>query len=1401
MIKYNNYIQLSPHYESVVDLDAEERNPNLWQEYIVHEDMRDAVDKICQSIKEETKDARRSFWIHGAYGTGKSYAAIVLKHLFEDSIPNIETFLSKQMLQKYRSQFIALREKGDYLVVWKSGCQNIRSGLHLMMEMEMAIRDRLLKKYRDKAYFGKNSLINSVHDCIQDPAINWQNIFNDHAYGLCDDFSSFAELYQTIMNNDLEATERIAKIMTNKGFALFKTVESFQDWLADIIKGNHLSETGIVFIWDEFTEFLRNCGDDNVLQPLSEYCKQQPFFMCLIVHRDPGWVDQLGKETYDRILHRYHELEFHISESAAYDLIGDSIIVRPGMKDQWDEIKGNLLKSLNKNIIDFDDLELGNTRERIKQLCPIHPMTLSLLARVAQNYGASQRTLFRFMKDPSEAEENVGFIYYINNNGPDDWRWLTPDYLWDYFFTRDSDVKEFNAEARQCYQLFEKHKDLLSRNDIALHVFKAAILLMSVMTTSKTALKSRANQGRVAATKKCLYLCFSGQLLPKEIDGYLEQFEDNEILRLDKQSNGDARLELPYTGKSDIVEVRLAEKRKNNTRKLLLKKDGLFSKALEDKLWDNNDPTEKRMNIAVCDPEKGQLGQRLAELKNDLEKKPYKIGLLMVVISEAKQFAALQADLKQQAMDDTTSRLIICMAKNPLEDKLLEDWYVAITHGELANEEGKKSTHDQYQNQAEEILQTWAETTAGDQMVAFYQDVEFNNIYGKNDLIRKIKKNIIFEIFTAAPELVVEVNTAYKTAQEKAITAAIKREMEKSAQINNILNAFKNAGVWEIDSIDKLVKCDDTAQAKVIATLATLIQGELAKGVKIRLDDLWLTLQKPPYGYYDNMVTGALLGFVFGYYVNGDFNWIDDSNNPFILTDQHLTSMITKLCKGKAINHTLCSGSEIWHKFRDYIKAIFKLSVDESANEDQARKYVREKIINAGTPFWVLKYLPLKEFGSYEDKEIGEKLIDSLSDFIANRNEQEEVMDKIINYFTGRGRLRKTITDAFANEIIRLKAFHDFLVEKLPELQTIIDELKLSDHDIYVDIKRSMQQAIYLWEEPQVVENLNRLYQEYKLIVILNNALGQNEKSISDLANTLKNCFSLMKIPGTVIEGFNLDWTEALKVLHQISLGQWNSYNDDQKRNYLSVLSEKAKEAWQYVNSSKLLLELFMKETNRNWSNEELNRIYGQLKAVPYASLEVNFSETVKKLEGQIEFERNKVLLSEYWVKKSGTSTIEDWCKTQTTPIQWVVKEEQLPYFSTVKAIQDGTGVDNLDLCNAIQFLENQELGFLKEHNNFETYFVQQIDEAYRDILIESKEDILKHIRVELGSNVYQWQYKVGYINKIVKRFAIEKMKREKLTQAKQQVVKMDESILKSLVETLLEEHPEFCELFIAGRP
>ena len=438
--------------------------------------MKVAIEKICESFKMEDLDKRRSFWIHGTYGTGKSYAAIVLKHLFTDSIANIEDFFDrKEKITPYKKKFLSIRNKGkgEFLVVWKSGCTGIVTGLQLMMEMEMSIRQALQDRFGEDAYYGRNSLIEEAKRIINDEDINWASLFNSPVYRL-GDYGTLEDFKAEVMGGDRDACNIVARICRDKGFAMFASVENFKDWIEDVIVGNHLTDKGIVFIWDEFTDFIRKNGDDNVLQQLSEYCKQQPFYMFLIVHVDTSWVSALGEETYERIMHRYHELEFHITEAAAYEMIGETIVARKGVEENWKSKRKELVKDI---IGEFDEVSYGLKEDQLQSLCPIHPMTLSLLTKVSENFAASSRTLFSFMKDQAKADKNVGFLYFINTCGPDDWSWLTVDYLWDYFFTTESDIRSFSSEARRAFQLYESKKELVEADEYTLRVFKGALLL------------------------------------------------------------------------------------------------------------------------------------------------------------------------------------------------------------------------------------------------------------------------------------------------------------------------------------------------------------------------------------------------------------------------------------------------------------------------------------------------------------------------------------------------------------------------------------------------------------------------------------------------------------------------------------------------------------------------------------------------------------------------------------------------------------------------------------------------------------------------------------------------------------------------------------------------------------
>jgi len=1419
-MKYSNYIQLSPNYESVVDLGADERNPNLWQEYIVHDDMKKTVEAICQTMEFEDNDKRRSFWIHGAYGTGKSYAAIVLKHLFEDKLSSIECFLSKTGLAPFKKRFLKVREKGEYLVAWKNGATGVKNGTHLMMEMEVIIRKKLAEKFGDKAYYGQRSLINAAKDAVADQSIDWQFLFNDHRYGLSDKNNSLEEFRQKVLDGNFDAMCLVERICRDNNRTMFTgVVDRFEEWIKDIIDGNGIKETGIVFIWDEFTGFLRDSGDDNVLQRLSEFCKSvdkdgkakpsAPFFMCLIVHRDPTWVDQLGNDTYYRILHRYHDLEFHITESAAYDLIGDSIKTCPGMDQQWDDEKKRLLKDIEKYKTEFDNLEQKtNIFERMNKLCPLHPMTVSMLATVAQNFGASQRTLFCFMKDKDNVSENVGFVHYINNNGPYDWYWLTADYLWDYFFIRESDVRNFNADTRKIIQHFQKvDEQSLISSDGSKHVFKAAMLLIAIV--GNTSVSNRYSQqhtrNKIAATKKTLYKLFRGLLKEEQIDEYLTSYEQIGVLRLDVHQPGDARLELPYTGSYDIFDGKLSDIKKRFSRYQLFAKnkspqslEGVFSKTMEGFLWDEEKATYKRMFIAVCSSETNSLNIRLGEVKAELNKSPYKIGLLVVAISAESEFKASLSQIEKKAAEDNSKRLVIAMLKEPCTDEIIDRWHRAITNKELSANEGKKSSESKYENEAFAEVVKWCATASEGQIFACYGEIKFPSLYGKRDLIKQIENNVLYSVFSAAPEKIIGANTAFKKGNGAAIVGLSKTDA-KNNQVNQIINALKAVNAWNIDDLDALVNLQGN-NVTAVTELAKFIKGEFEQGAKISLDKLWAALQQPPFGYYNSLTAEVFLGLVLRFFVKGSpralFNWLDSQNNTNEPTAQNLASMINKMMNGGTLNNYLLSGSAVWQKFKPYAKDVFGLNDSKCVSEAETRKFATVKIIEIGVPFWSLKYVSAEKLGGSEAKVNIEKLTDAFCDFIYKMSEdQERVMETVLEFFHGRGQLRKVMAETIVDKNTMYMAFKHFIFTESTEIKTLYGALSLTDKDLFDSISGYLQRAINTWLENEVRAKLPELATELSVISTLNTALGITVKTYKSVQEILKNKFENMPIPGEVVETLSYSWIPAMKLLRRISTTPWQEMAEIS--GLLDTLRVYAKPAWDILSHPKRILETIISKRNISYSDEEIDAIYTPFrsKPMPYETKVEVFNDALDKQLDNISSCRNIADIKRLWNEKTKTKDIRDWCNKENCPIVWLFDGLDSTNIATIVAVYDDKQLDRNALECALIFMQNNNLAILSDKKAIADSFFANIGETYREAFQTYSDTLYARLKTSdtLLSDVYSWSEKVPQIRKILDEFLRDKHVEE----AKKSISSMSIDELRSVVCELLDKMPQLSTRFL----
>lgn len=384
---------------------------------------------------------------------------------------------------------------------------------------------------------------------VNSPVHNWEYILENSVLG--DDYSSVEELRESLEAGDLLALQKTAAVIRQYNWGLVDSLDTFKKWISAVIENNGLSKSGIFFIWDEFTEYVANSDEQTILQQLSEFCKVQPFFMLFVVHRTTAMVERITPERYQLITHRFHHVEFHISTDAAFDLIAGSINIRNGMSEHWKEERKRVIQNIQAFLPDMSGLD-DKISEQIEHLCPMHPMTIKLLSRVAENYAASQRTMFRFMKDQSNSEH--GFVGYINKEGPDSQAcWLTPEWLWDYFFTRESDFSDKDTKAAEYIRHYEESRHLVENDENAHRVFKTAMLLLALMSSTKGIYSGRRAKDGIAATKDCLETCLAGVMGKTQIEDMLQTMVDGKILVLDEGSNTD----IPSVISHEIFEKRI----------------------------------------------------------------------------------------------------------------------------------------------------------------------------------------------------------------------------------------------------------------------------------------------------------------------------------------------------------------------------------------------------------------------------------------------------------------------------------------------------------------------------------------------------------------------------------------------------------------------------------------------------------------------------------------------------------------------------------------------------------------------------------------------------------------------------------------------------------------------------
>ncbi|ERL25323.1 hypothetical protein [Mitsuokella sp. oral taxon 131] len=1389
--KYSNYLEINPAFESVVDIDADKRNPELWREYIVGDDMMNLMEFMCRSLGNEAPDARRSFWINGSYGTGKSYAAILVKHLFDEKPDVVDTFLKKSRLSQFKNRFMKCRANGDYLVVWKTGCTGIRSGDMMLIEAEKAIRDALEQNYGDNAELGGESLLTSVKNKLDDPTINWDMMISTTVLG--NTYASVDSLRAKVDAGDLTAVQEVARVLRQKNMGLINNLETFQNWVAEIIEANGLAKSGIIFIWDEFTEYVAYSDDHTVVQQLSEFTKVKPFFAFFIVHKSADLVSRVGGEAnYQLIAHRFHEVEFHLTADAALDLIAGSINTHTGMEEHWKEARKQVVKEIMPSLADMSGLD-DKLANMINALCPMHPMTIRLLSRVAENYAAAERTMFRFMKDT--ANEDIGFVGYINHYGPDDEaRWLTPDWLWDYFFTRNSDFHDKDVKVAEYIRHYEDSRHMVENDENAHRLFKIVMLLLAVMSSVKGIYSGSRDHGGIVATADCAALCLAGVMDKAKVKDLLQTFEDSKILVLDTAANGTVQLQLPFKNDGGTFQMHYDILDKRYTRYQMFSKDGIFAKEFEKVAWDANDATLKRMKICVCCAETNSIKNRLDEIEKDLDKFSYKLGLLIVTVRDDNQYMAIQSDLAKRA-NDVDKRITIALLKNPLTDDTRKKWLNALTKQEMAKESGQTGAASQAEMEAASVITTWVQPAVnGSKIMAWNGDTVWNNQYGMPQLRKTIQLNVRDKLFPYGPESIVMTNTAYKPCNDSAPLAGIQRTTN-SSQLKGVLTGLGN--MLSVTDINEMAELKGSIAADAIGRLATIVKEKFESGQRVNLSDLWQELMMPPFGYYDTIACGVLLGYVFAGYKDSEYSWTDNTQATHVLGESTLKKLVYETVKGKMTTDYLSSGSQTFQLFRKYGKGIMDFTDVQVANEMECWHNMREAVTKSGAPFWTLKYLPQSAYGSDEAWHTAADIVQEMQKFIAQDKDHENIMGSVNQLFKGQAKIRPVLTKAFQDKHLLSEAFRSFIFDASPNLREIAEKLTIQPEELSDKLHLVMQDAIYTWTEEQVKDKLASVVNEYRYLDTLNDAMGKVYHSVDDAQKDLRNLFRMVRIPLSIISKMNKPWFPALDAMHKVYTGKWVHLSAEERNSDAIELSSNGKTAMDFLKAAKPILAELIEAQGLECSQQEIDAVYAGLKDMTVDISEAQFEKELKSQINQISHARNRIILQENWHSKTGCDTVREWCSSHNVPLMWIVAKEHRKAISTLIDVQRNQQTLNRDVETANAVLKAMEQSTLTDDNVIFEKMLHLVGAEYEGIFREEKDRVMNSAKMKMGNDMSTWDaFDLNILLQILKKEQQEKSKREKLSVTKNHVKSMDESQLRLKVQSFLDMHPEYCDDF-----
>lgn len=958
-----------------------------WKSFIANDQFNDLLRKTISAVRNNDADNHKPIWIAGTYGSGKSHAGAVLKHLLCDSIDKITEYVDEEYHDsKYdllRNSLMNLRHDTRLFPVNLYGQQDIAHEADLSLQLQKEVKNALKKE--GISITVQTDFDNYIQHIENEPAF-WEMLIQNN-----DELRSVApstdKLKSRLRSCDTEVLDRMRMALRNGGYSIPLQTANLQNWLFEVQGELRKQGTykGLLIIWDEFTDIVRSDIGVQLLKILQNIAEammspENDSYFLFLSH--PSALNSLKEAERTQTMGRYHYVTYNMETVSAFRIMSKKFKVED--REKYELHRQYFCSILDELLTEFSSssTDPSQTKADLSNLFPLHPATANLATYFAREAGSSSRSVFEFLAC------NEVKAFFDDEEAYANKETITSDYLWDYvqeYF--ESDSVRFGAVTER---FNSNHVTVEAQGNEYLAVFKGVLLL--------NALNNIANESSVTPSEENILKLFEGTMLYDNVPAILAYFNEKGIIQ--RQPDGNYSILYTALPSNEIQGI------KDDLRKTTyLYTDeviayGGVANAMIDR-WLLKATRQVSFKFFSLSSNEYVLLNKLENFARTALS--YSVVLAIFVGRTKQELLELQAIVEKAVKDERFQKICFFVVETPMDEKKYERFIEYQANATCAQKHGLADQKETYSKNSEEMISNWmSEIRSGS--ITWYLHSEQGVISGSK-IASALNTNIAPKIFTAGLESLMLIqmrnsNTYWKKASVKATVDSVLSYNTKQEVYDKLVPQAKHVEYLFQDSLDDNLEWkQDVGEEHPLKKVSNYIDSVLKRyrtnNQVFNLGEKLLDLTKPPYGLFQSYGPMAMVAFAMRKYVGKIF---DTNGKP--RTAKHLVDDIVEMFKvwesGKTSTklNFMFESKEAGSITKNLIKR-FKLDrlpgySDVSSLTDARWAMTHEYSASVGYPLWSLKYVPEC---SDENRELIDGIIKVITDSESVKNPQ--LMSKV----------------------------------------------------------------------------------------------------------------------------------------------------------------------------------------------------------------------------------------------------------------------------------------------------------------------------------------------------------------------------------------------------------------------